>query len=209
MDFICPLERRNGFSHEFGLDGYFIVLYSGNIGRSQGLENMLECARLLKGEQAILFAIVGEGVSKDLLQETVERKRLDNVRFIPYQPQARLPEVLASADISLVSLRSGLSHTALPSKALAIMAAARPVIAAADLEGELAHLIQVSGAGLCVKPDCPEELASAILWLYAQPDQRAEMGDCGRRYVQQHVSRQRAAESFENMFKEIEAEVAG
>ena len=101
---IKPAVRRNLFSRQHGLDDKFVVMHSGNIGLSQGLERMIEVAELLRDHPQIQFVFVGEGVKKPLLQAHARASNLTNVTFLPFQPKDRLTESFASAVIVIVSL---------------------------------------------------------------------------------------------------------
>src|SRR5204863_1431329 len=99
---IVPAPKRNLFSIAHGLADEFVVMHSGNIGLSQGLETVIDAAALLKGIQEIEFVFVGEGVKKAALADRARALGLGNVRFMPYQPQDRLTDSFAAADVFLV-----------------------------------------------------------------------------------------------------------
>jgi len=88
-----------------------------------------------------------------------------NVHIIPFQSRQRLPEVLASTDISLVILKKEIGNGSLPSKTFSILASGRPVLVSVDEGSETWNLIEKAEAGLCVPPENPVELANAILAL--------------------------------------------
>jgi colanic acid biosynthesis glycosyl transferase WcaI len=202
-DLIQPLPRSNHFTQENGLDGNFVVLYAGNIGLSQGLEYVLFAAEQLSNHSDLRFIFVGDGAGKEGLLALVEKKGLKNVQFIPFQPRQRLPEVLASADISLISLKRGIGTGSLPSKTFSALASGRPVIASVDEGSETWNLIQRADAGLCIPPENPEDLVKAILRLQQDPALRERLGSNGRTWVELHHSPQAAAEKFEKLFYEI------
>ena len=197
-DLICPQPRKNPFSLEHSLDECFVVLYAGNLGLSQGLETVLESARQLADRSDILFLFVGAGAGSSQLVE--QAAGLRNVRFLPFQPRERLPEVLAAADISLVILKQGIGSVSLPSKLFSILASGRPVIASVDKNSDTWNLVGSSQAGLCVRPENPAALANAILALKDDPLQREQMGRNGRLWAEKYHSPQSAAGQFEQLF---------
>ena len=198
---IMPLSRANAFAAEAGLDGRFVVLYAGNIGLSQGLENVLEAADRLRSHPDILFVFAGDGAGRAALVAEAKRRNLDNVRFLPSQPRSRLPELLASADIGLVSLKKGVGVQSLPNKTLSLLSCGRPLLASVDESSATAALVRRSGAGLCVPPEDPVRLAESILALKQAPGRREEMGRNGRRHAERHHSPDRAAALFEGLFR--------
>jgi len=186
VDFIRPLPRANGFHHRFGLDGRFMVLYAGNLGHSQNLEHVLECAALLQDRNDIAFVIVGNGSRKPYLEALAQQMKLHNVQFVPFQPRKDVPSIYAAADISLVTLRKGIALESVASKAYTIMASARPILAAVDPGSDAWELVQRAECRLCVKPENRRAMPEAIWALYADPAWRECLGRNGRRHVVQH-----------------------
>jgi colanic acid biosynthesis glycosyl transferase WcaI len=193
---IKPLPRLNRFREENALGDRFVVMYGGNVGLSQGLETMLECANILAGQEDILFVIVGEGANKLKLQKISDDMGLKNIKFFALQPDEELPFVYAAADVSLVLLKRNISPEWVPAKTYTIMASGRPVIASVDQGGGTWNLIQQAACGLCIEPENPQALVDAILRLYGDEGYRAQLGANGRAYVVQHHSRMSAAREF-------------
>ncbi|MDX9829562.1 MAG: glycosyltransferase family 4 protein [Anaerolineae bacterium] len=202
-ELVRPLPRDNDFSRQHGLSGRFVVLYAGNVGQIQGLESVLEAAALLRARPDVLFLFVGDGTARESLQARARRMGLDNVRFLPYQPLETMPWVWASADVGLVSLIKGAGLGALPSKSFAILASGRPLLASIDEASDLVALVGRARAGMCVPPQCPPDLAAAVLRLGEEPVLRAEMGQNGRAYALRHHSPEAAAARFEELLAAV------
>ena len=141
---IRPVSKNNSFARENNLVDRFVVLYAGNIGLSQGLEQVLDAAEQLAGHDDLLFLFVGDGAGRESLVSEFQKRKMENVRFLPFQPRERLAEVLACADISLVTLRRGLGVNSVPSKSLSNMASGRPMIVSVDEANELSSLGETS-----------------------------------------------------------------
>ena len=203
MTAISPLPRTNSFAREQGLTDGFVVLYAGNIGLSQGLEFVLDAARLLSEQPDINFVFIGEGSGKPALMERAKSLDLGNVRFLPFQPRERLSEVLATADVSLVSLKRGSGGGSLPSKTYSIMASERPIIASVDQDSDTWDLIQRAGCGVCIPPGNPELIAEAIISLRRDEKRRLDLGKTGRQYALAHHSSESAAVQFEELFQQV------
>jgi len=187
-EFIRPMPR---------LDEVFVVLYAGNIGLSQGLESVLDAARQLAADASIRFVLVGDGPARTGLEALAAEMGLSNVTFLPFQPRERLPEVLASADLALVSLLAGIGTGSLPSKTYTYLASGRAILAITDEGSELWRLIERSQGGRCIRSGEPNSLAASVLDLKENPKILEEMGWNGRQYVVAHHSRQSACEKFE------------
>jgi len=196
---IKPVSKKNDFSVENNLQDKFIIEYAGNISFSQGLEYLIKTAELLRND-GIHFLIIGEGAKKNELEKLCREKKLEYVQFLPFQPREKLPDVLGTADISLVTLRKGMGFNSLPSKTLSILASGRPIIANIDPGSETWDLVERAQAGLCIEPESPEKLANAIRSLKDNEKQREIYGKNGRNYVAKNHSPQSAAKAFEELF---------
>jgi len=202
-EFMRPLPRHNGFSHRHGLDDRFVVLFAGNVGLSQGLDTVLEAARLLTDRPDVLFLIVGNGAAKFNLIKQAEELHLNNVRFLSFQPHEAVPEMYASADVCLVPLRRGLTEESVPCKVFTIMASGRPLVASVDRESDTWQLVKEAECGLCIEPENHEALAEALRTLYADRTLRRCLGRNGRKHVVQHYTRQAMAQRYEDVLQKV------
>ena len=193
-----PLERDNPVARRFGLTGKFVLMYSGTISLSSflALERVLEAAGRLGGERDLAAVIVGEGLKKKDLADRAEALGLRNVAFLPFQPYADLPYLLASADVLLVPLDKEKSLLSVPSKLYHFMAAGRPILGLAHRDSEVYRIISETGCGLCAPPDDPEEIAAAVRRLKTAPEARREMGERARRHVVEHFSREKIMDDY-------------
>jgi len=198
---IRPAEKENAYRREFGLSGKTVVMYAGNVGLSQSLELVLDAAAALAYEEDLVFVINGHGARREALES--KAAGLDNVRFVDFQPPERLPEVLATADVHLVPLKSGLASSSFPSKTYSILAAGRPLIASIDQSTEIATVIERSGAGVTIPPDDAEALTKALRRMLDAPDDAREMGARGRAYVERYVSRGAVAKAYVELFRRL------
>jgi colanic acid biosynthesis glycosyl transferase WcaI len=115
---ITPHGRLTSYREELGVGNEVVVMYAGNVGYSQSLEMMIEAAKALPN---VTFVINGDGSARQELEEKAHH--ITNLKFSGYQPRERVPEVLASADIHVVPLRTGLGAVSVPSKTYSILAA--------------------------------------------------------------------------------------
>jgi colanic acid biosynthesis glycosyl transferase WcaI len=195
-DFIKPMEKVNAFSLANGLADKFNVLYAGNVGLSQGLEVILDAAEQLKDHSEIVFTIVGEGSSRDELIAESNRRGLQNVKLLPFQPESDVPMIYAAADIALIPLRHGITENSVPCKTYSIMAAAKPYIAGVDAGSTVWKLTDQVGCGVCVEPENGRALAEAVLKLQADADARNRMGVKGRQFVERNFAREAITDRY-------------
>ena len=164
------------------------LMYSGNLGRKQGLGQVLELARELKRRSSPIRIIVrGGGAMRDELVAEASELRLDNLDIQDLVPRAEIPGSLAEAHLHLVPQIASGGDFAVPSKIFSIMAAQRTFVATAEAESTLAALAEKSGAFVCAPPDDAVAFANAVETLLAQPERRMEMARAGRRYVETHA----------------------
>ena len=186
--------------HDLG--GRFVVMYAGNIGLAQGMDTVIECARILGEPPDILFVLVGEGAEKPHLQQQAEDLELENVLFIDYQPVSIIPQFLSAADVLLVHLDPAPHRLGtIPAKVLAYMSVGRPVLMAA--EGEAADLVLRSGAGTVVRPRDPLGMAEALRALQVDGEARNVAGERGRAHVLAHFDRSNLLQALEERLESI------
>lgn len=178
---IAPGPKRNPFSEAHGLAQAFVVMYSGNIGLSQGLDSVVEAARLLRDVPDIRFVLIGEGANKAVLQAQVASLGLSNVTFLPFVPKAGLGEAFASADVFLVPLQRGMAGYIVPSKLYGILAAGRPYVAAVEDDCEVAVITRTHECGLVAEPGSAEDLARQVMVFYRDRDLATRYGVNARR----------------------------
>jgi colanic acid biosynthesis glycosyl transferase WcaI len=200
-DLIQPSDRMNAFRKTHGLAEEFTVLFAGTMGWSQGLDVVVDAAKLLTDQTDIRFLFVGDGVEKPRIQQRAEN--LSNVRFLPMQTKAVYPEVLAAGDVALVTLRSEVATPTVPSKISTIMSAGRPIIASIPLCGDVPKLIRKADCGLVVPAADARTLADAILTLRNDPAQTRRMGMNGRRFAEQNLSRTECMRRYEELFRRL------
>ena len=141
-----------------------------------------------------MYVINGGGVRAEEI--AAEAGGLQNLIVIGYQPFERLAEVLATGDIHVVPLRTGLASASVPSKAYSTMAAGRPIIASVDQDTEVALMVADANAGLAVPPDDPDAFTAAVEYLAGDVELRTRMGVNARAWAEKCHSARVAAGSY-------------
>ena len=162
---------------EWNLGGRIVALYSGNIARKQGIEILIEAARLLKERPDIAFVICGEGPNRAELERLAAG--LPNVQLHDLQPAERMGAMLTMADLHLLPQIAGAADLVLPSKLTNMLASGRPVIATSE-PGTGLHA-EAEGCGLVTPPGDASALAGAIARLADNPERRAHLGQAAAR----------------------------
>lgn len=205
-DFIQPLAKANRFSQQHGLENKFVVTHAGNLGYVYDLDTLLDAAALLIREKDIVFLIVGEGVTRPHLEARARELKLDNVRFMDYQPRHTLPYLRAASDLQVSLYRRRAAQYSMPSKMYEIMASGRPLLASADRDSDVWNLVAETGCGICVEPQSKEALAEAIVQLYHDPARCAAMGQRGRQAAERHYSKSVIVAQYESLMRRVVAQ---
>ncbi len=192
---ITSMSRMTKYRTELRIDDALVVMYAGNVGFSQSLEMLVSAARELP---QLIFVINGEGAARESLKKSAHG--LSNVRFGDYQDVSRLSEVLATGDIHVVPLKRGLGSVSVPSKTYSILASGRPVLAAVDLDTEVPRILAAADAGVCVEPDNSAAFISALRAMTLDPKTLSEMGERGRKWVENHASPASVAQRYEALY---------
>jgi colanic acid biosynthesis glycosyl transferase WcaI len=181
---------------QLNLEGRFLICYIGTMGMAHGLETLIAAAEQLQEElPQATFLLIGEGAEKQHIIDLASARRLTNIRFLDQQPRERIPAYVSAADLCLVMLkRTELFKTVIPTKLLEYMACARPVILAVD--GQSRQIVEQAQAGVFVEPENVDALVKAICDLAQDPEQRKKLGENGRRYIVDNLSRGQTARHY-------------
>lgn len=170
---------------ELGLaEAQKIVLYSGNIGEKQGLENVIDAAAALS-DKPWQFVIVGQGGGKARLVKMAQERSLPNVRFLPLQSYDALPALLKMADCHLVVQKRGAADAVLPSKLTNILAVGGNAVITAEAHTELGQLCDnLPGIAVCVEPESVPALVAGIEQALTMPKENGVARDYAERTLE-------------------------
>jgi colanic acid biosynthesis glycosyl transferase WcaI len=172
-------RARHGFKAD-----EFLAIYSGNLGVKQGLDILVEAAEKLVGTP-VRIVICGDGAVRPKLEAAIQQKNLQNITLLPLQPDKEYQEMLADADVCLVTQQAGAGAAFLPSKLLTVLALARPVIGVADETSALRLAMAEGGFGKCIQPGDAKSLCEILQALASNKTDLEQFGSNGRRYVEQ------------------------
>ncbi|HEY7911803.1 MAG TPA: glycosyltransferase family 4 protein [Blastocatellia bacterium] len=188
-----PEQKTEAGRAALGGDGDFVVLYAGLHGLAQGLDQVIAAAERVGPQSGFRFVLIGDGPEKKMLMEQARAKNLSNVTFLDPRPAREIPQLLASADLVLVPLKSYIPG-AVPSKLYEAMASGRPAVLVA--EGEAEDIVRNHQAGMVVKPGDIEGLVESLQKLRADSHLRNRMGENGRKAAKEHFDRTSIADRF-------------
>lgn len=194
------VRRRLGWEKD-----EIIVLHAGNMGRKQGLENVVDAARLssLLG-YPVRFVLMGTGSQRKRLE--ADAVGTDNIRFMDPLPQDEFQSALSSADLLLVNELSGVKDMSVPSKLTSYLNAGVAVIAATDEDSITAEEISASGSGVRVDAGDPAALVEAARKLGEDATRRTRLGRSGLTYRLEKLSAEGAITQFEAFLLHLSTE---
>jgi glycosyltransferase involved in cell wall biosynthesis len=199
---IQPVDIKNNPDiDEIGLEGKFIVQYSGNMGLTHDMETIIEAARELKDLERVHFLMIGGGGKLKAIRGTATTYGLKNMTFLPYQPREKLRNSLGASHVGLIALENGAKGLSVPSKLYGIMASGRPAIAIVPPESEVAMTLREFNCGIVTPPKDVSALVKAVRWLMDHEQESKDMGERGYKAFLDNFTVARCAERYMELIK--------
>ena len=196
-DFYKPFVEKEGINSDelpFVEEECFRVVFTGNLGQAQGLDILPKAAVILKEKdmlEKIRFIIIGDGRYKDTLHKMVKEANVDKMfHFVPKQPGAKIPRLLATGDVAFLCLADDpLFAMTIPAKLQSYLACGMPILASAS--GETARIIEESRAGVVCQAGDARDLAEKIILFSAlEPVVLKQMGSYARQYYEKNFDKE-------------------
>jgi glycosyltransferase involved in cell wall biosynthesis len=186
VDRLHPLPHDHSYAQAMGTGDRKVFTYAGTHAHYQGLEVIVEAAKLLADRKDIVILMVGKGpVREQLIKESASAK-LENILFRD-SPFEEMPRLMSITYASLVVLKNmPIAKKMRLSKTIPPLSCGVPVIYAGL--GEAAEILRNERCGVVVEPERPDKLAQAIRDLADRPQQRTEMGGRGRLLAERDFS---------------------
>ena len=201
---IYPVPHNdNHLRKDWGLEGKFVIGYSGNLGRVHDISTILAVIWKLRFNTNILFLFIGAGVGLKRIKKYVEEKNLNNVMFKPFQSRDLLSMSLSVADIHWLTLNPNMEGFIVPSKFYGILAASKPVFFIGDTDGEIARDIKKIGCGSSFEIGDIDKLENFIIQCANDLKYSAKIGNIGRQKFGELYDFPVAADKFIQLFKEL------
>ncbi|MBX3089085.1 MAG: glycosyltransferase family 4 protein [Cryobacterium sp.] len=179
------------------------IVYAGNIGPLQDLENVVEAGAAVSDVEGLTITLFGSGLSEEVVRQTIERVGARNVRFEGRLPREQMGSVYSRSDFQLVTLKDlPIFRGTIPSKLSASLHAGIPVIT--NIAGDVADLVRENKLGVVCAPDSVEALSEAFLFAHKlSRSERAAMGSRCRSYYKKAMSRQSGIDRIETVLSDI------
>lgn len=185
------IGEDNQFTSKYGLEDKFVVMYSGNMGKSHALESLVQVADTLRDYEDIQFVIAGEGWKKSIVEHMVDELKLNNCLVMSYMPDDLFISSLYSIDMGVISLGEGTSKIAIPSKTFNLLAAGKPLLCFAAEESDLSSLVTENEVGKSFTHDDIKSAAAFILDLFRDNQSK-------QKYLAENAKKLSAQYSYKN-----------
>ena len=182
-------------------DDDFIILFAGNIGEAQNLDEVINASELLKDRSNIKFVFVGDGRKREHLIQLVQEKHLESTVYFPGRfPLQTMPVFMKKASVLLFSLKDELCfNLTVPAKVQFYMSQGKPILAM--INGDGADLINDSNCGIAVNAGDFQALSNAIICMEKKKkDELEELGKHGLDFYKSNFEKEDRINQLKNIF---------
>jgi glycosyltransferase involved in cell wall biosynthesis len=195
-----PTENASDTRARHQLGTSKIVLHIGNMGVKQGLEHVIEAARLADVRQSkIIFVFVGAGNQSDKLREI--SNGLTNVKFIPPVSESELSNLLHAADLLLVNEKPGVKEMSIPSKLTTYFLTGNPVLVCSEKDSLAGRSVVDNGIGYWVQSGTPSALLARIESL--DSEQSGIVAKKAKEFAKVNLSKEAALSKFAQTLQKL------
>jgi len=200
LDLFSPDIDGSAQREQLGLKDRFAAIYFGAMGLANGLEYVIEAARILaeQGKNNIVLVLLGSGGKRVKLEKMASGYELKNIIFSdPVPDKEQLAQIVAGCDVCLTIYRATKEHAWSPNKMFDALAAGKPVLI--NVPGWLGETIEKNNCGRCLDARRPQMLVDALQELAANPKLCRQMGKNARELAEREFDRIKLAGRFENV----------
>lgn len=160
----------------------FVVVFGGNMGKPQQLENILTLTESVLHFPDIVFLLLGEGVQMNKIEAEARAKGLTNINIQRTIPKQEYQDLLSVCDVGLISLHKDFTIPNIPSKALDYFNVGIPVLASLDMATDFGKILDENKCGLWSYAGDHQLFHENLLKLYQSPILTSNMGQNGNSY---------------------------
>lgn len=179
----------------------FVLLFAGNLGRFQGLDDLILAMEKVRQRTNIRLLVMGDGSEKKRLQKVAEESGA-RITFIGHQSVAVAKCAIQRAQVGFISLAPQLYRYAYPSKTMTYLEFGCPILVVVEQDSRMAQDIVSSGAGISVQPGSPEAIATAIVCLADNRDKLSVMSESASKLGLTQFSKNYLLKRWSELLKE-------
>lgn len=177
------------------------LVFAGNLGRFQGIENLAEVVRRTADDPLIEWHFFGDGALKEMVEGLGERVRTYGHR----PPEEVAAFIRGQADLGIVSLNEGVIRSAYPSKTMSYLRNGCPLLVLVEPDSELAGMVVAEGLGVTGAQDDPESVAQQLRGLATNPTPLASAAERARATYEERFARDIQLARWVSLMEEVAA----
>lgn len=193
-------KKNNQLVKKYQLEDKLVFAFVGNLGRVQGIQNMLDMALSIVDPRFVLL-FIGDGAFKNTILKHIDDSSKKNVIYAGSFPPSEIDLFMNCFDVAVVSLNSSMYGLGVPSKSYNNMAAGKPLLYIGDRQSEIGRVVEDFKIGWVVPPGDVTSLSLAVKLICDNPDLINVMGAKARRVVEENFSRQATLDKYSMLFK--------
>lgn len=163
------------------------LLYAGNIGHAQSWEPLIELAEKTR-DLNVEYIVIGEGAKRKYVAEEIEKRHLEKLHLLPYQPRELMPAILSYSDLNFIFMSPKIDRDGFPSKVYTIMACEKPLLVVSGKDTPIVNFLEDKGCAKLVTNNSVEEMSE---WLHTVTREELQaMGKKGLKTIEEHYSKE-------------------
>ena len=180
------------------------LLYAGNIGHAQSWEPLIELADKTR-DLNVEYVVIGEGAKKGYVEEEIQKRGLNKLHLLPYQPRELMPAILSYSDASFIFMAPEMDGDGFPSKVYTIMACERPMLILSGENTPIVNFLKEEGcAKLITERDFDKKVDEIVAWLRGITKEKLkEMGKKGLSEIQTKYTKEIVTGMYADLVKDL------
>ena len=173
------------------------LLYAGNIGHAQSWEPLIELADKTR-DLNVEYIVIGEGAKRGYVEEEIQKRGLDKLHLLPYQPRELIPAILSYSDASFIFMAPENDGDGFPSKVYTIMACERPLLVSSGKNTPIVNFLKDKGcAKLITEKNFDKKVNEMVEWLRnVTKEELSQMGKKGLAEIQAKYTKEKVTDMY-------------
>lgn len=197
------IVMKSDFKKTQKIEDKYLISYAGILSPFQGIDNILDTAKILIDHSDIIFFIVGDGMERTHLDQRISNEHITNVKLLPLQPRDEYYNIIDSSDINLISLDDRMKAPCLPGKTINLLVVKKPIIAIANNDTETNLVMRSIDPNIVVEPGDPKKLKKIILEIKNNPDFGIFLAEKGRCFFEDNMTLENSVRKYLNIFENV------
>jgi glycosyltransferase involved in cell wall biosynthesis len=200
---VAPVRRSESLIKKWGLEDKIVLQFAGNIGRVQGLEEVIETF-FLSNNPELHLVIFGSGAFLPAICQFIKENNIRNISVYDVYSRSEQSKILNSCDIAIVSLSKGMYGLGVPSKAYNILAAGKPILFIGEPGSEISQMVIDEEIGWSLDISHKNELVDFLSQLSLKTlDDLSALGSKARKLCEKKYSESIVLDELLNSIKSI------